>query len=65
MRGTLNLLGISVLALLAIGFALLASASGVNGLRLHNDPYHFVFYQALWLVVVAVPALLFIWVVMI
>ena len=58
MRWTLNLLGISVLALLAIGFVLLASASGVNGLRLHNNAYHFVIYQAVWLFVVAVPAML-------
>lgn len=28
-------------------------------MRLHNDAYHFVFYQAVWLVLVAVPALLF------
>ena len=59
MRRTLNLLGISVLALLAIGFALLASASGVNGLRLHQNAYHFVIYQAVWLVAIAIPALLF------
>ena len=58
MRRTLNLLGISVLALLAIGFTLLASASEANGIRLHGNAYHFVIYQARWLFVVAVPALL-------
>ena len=58
MRRTLNLLAISVLALLAIGFTLLASASAVNGLRLHNNAYHFVIHQAIWLFLVAVPAML-------
>ncbi len=58
MRRTLNLLAISVLALLAIGFTLLASASAVNGLRLHNNAYHFVIHQAVWLFLVAVPAML-------
>ena len=58
MRGTLNVLGIAVLALLAIGFALLASASGVNGSRLHGDAYHFVTFQGIWLAVAAMPALL-------
>jgi cell division protein FtsW len=57
-RRTLNLLAISVLALLAIGFTLLASASAVNGLRLHNNAYHFVIHQAVWLFLVAVPAML-------
>lgn len=58
MRKTLNLLGISVLALLAIGFTLLASASAANGLRLHGNAYHFVFHQAIWLFAVALPAML-------
>ena len=58
MRRTLNLLAISVLALLAIGFTLLASASAVNGHRLHNNAYHFVIHQAVWLFLVAVPAML-------
>ena len=59
MRRTLNLLGISVLALLAVGLTLLASASEANGIRLHGNAYHFVVYQAIWLVAVAVPAMLF------
>jgi len=45
------LLGISVLALLAVGLLVLASAGGVNGIRLFKDPYHFLFRQAAWLVV--------------
>lgn len=58
MRRTLNLLGISVLALLAVGFALIASASEANGIRLHNNPYYFIVHQAYWLVPAAI-ALLF------
>ena len=59
MRRTLIILGIAVLSLLLIGFSLLASASGVNGLRLHHNAYHFFIYQSVWLVLVAVPAFLF------
>lgn len=59
MRVTLNLLRISVLILLACGFTVLASASGENGIRLHNSAYHFLLYQAIWLVLAAVPAMLF------
>ena len=58
MRGTLNLLGISVLSLLAIGFVVLASACEANGIRLHGNAYHFVVHQAIWLFAVAVPAML-------
>ena len=58
MRGTLNLLGISVLALLAIGFVVLASACEANGIRLHGNAYHFIIHQAIWLFAVAVPAML-------
>ena len=50
MRRTLTLLGISVLALLAIGFVLIASASGANGARLYGDPHHFIVKQAIALV---------------
>ena len=59
MRRTLIILGIAVLSLLLIGFSLLASASGGNGERLFHDPYHFVIYQGVWLVAIAIPALLF------
>lgn len=58
MQRTLNLLGISVLALLAVGFVVLASACEANGIRLYNNAYHFVIHQAIWLFAVAVPALL-------
>ena len=58
MRRVLNLLGISVIALLAVGFTLLASASEANGIRIHDNAYHFVAYQAIWLFAVAIPALL-------
>lgn len=41
---------------MAGGIALLASASGANGLRLHNDAYHFVIYQGIWLGLALVAA---------
>lgn len=56
MQRVLTLLGISVLALLAWGFVVLASAGGGNGIRLYNDPSHFIVRQAIWLVV-ALPFL--------
>lgn len=49
MNKTLILLGITVLALLLGGFAVLASASGVNGLRLYHNENFFVIRQAIWL----------------
>lgn len=58
MRVILRLLGISVLILLAMGFTVLASASGENGIRLYGNAYHFLFYQGIWLGV-AVVAMLF------
>ena len=57
MYRVLWLLGISVLALLAAGFIVLASAGGVNGIRLYNDANHFLVRQALWLLV-SLPCLL-------
>ena len=57
MYRTLWLLGISVLALLALGLLVLASASGENGTRLFNDNYHFLWNQGKWLVL-AVPCML-------
>ena len=51
MYRVLWLLGISVLALLAAGFIVLASAGGVNGIRLYNDANHFLVRQAFWLAV--------------
>ena len=57
MYRVLWLLGISVLALLAAGFIVLASAGGGNGIRLYNDANHFLVRQAFWLVV-SLPCLL-------
>ena len=56
MQRVLTLLGISVLALLAWGFVVLASAGGGNGMRLYSDPNHFIIHQAVWLLV-ALPFL--------
>lgn len=56
MQRVLTLLGISVLALLAWGFVVLASAGGGNGMRLYSDPNHFIVRQAVWLAV-ALPFL--------
>ena len=47
MYRTLTFLGIAVLLLLAIGFVLIASASGANGVRLYGDPHHFIVKQAI------------------
>lgn len=57
MQRVLALLGISVLVLLAWGFVVLASAGGGNGMRLFNDPNHFIVRQAVWLGI-ALPFLL-------
>lgn len=43
------LLGYSVFALLVVGFVVLASAGGGNGIRLYNDANHFLVNQAIWL----------------
>ena len=51
MHRVLWLLGISVLALLAAGFIVLASAGGGNGMRLYGDANHFLVRQAFWLAV--------------
>ena len=56
MRRVLTLLGISVLALLAWGLIVLASASYGNGSRLHSDTSYFLYKQVTWLVV-ALPCL--------
>lgn len=56
MYRVLWLLGISVLALLVAGLLVLASAGGVNGMRIYGDPYHFLVRQGVWLVVAAVAA---------
>ncbi len=39
---------ISILALLAIGLVVLASASGAYGLYLYNDAWHFIVRQGIW-----------------
>jgi cell division protein FtsW len=39
---------ISILALLAIGLVVLASASGAYGLYLYNDAWHFIIRQGIW-----------------
>lgn len=44
-------LGVSVLALLAMGLLVLASAGGVNGLDIYHDSYHFLTRQSGFLVV--------------
>lgn len=49
MHRVLSVLGISVLALLVIGVLVLASAGGVNGMRLYGNPYHFLSKQAVWM----------------
>ena len=51
MYKVLWLLGISVLALLVVGLLVLASAGGVNGMRIYGNPYHFLTRQGIWLVV--------------
>lgn len=59
MYKVLWLLGISVLALLAVGLVVLASAGGVNGLRLYGDFNHFLTRQGIWFLV-SVFCLLFV-----
>jgi len=62
MRRTLTVLGIAVLALVAMGIALLASAGSANGIRLHGNANYFPIHQAIWLglaVPLAVAAALF------
>ena len=49
MQRVLTLLGISVLALLAWGFVVLASAGGGNGMRLYSDPNRFIIPPAVWM----------------
>ena len=49
MQRVLTLLGISVLALLAWGLVVLASAGYGNGSRLHSDPSYFLYKQIIWL----------------
>lgn len=51
MHRVLSVLGISVLALLVIGVLVLASAGGVNGMRLFGNSYHFLSKQSVWMVV--------------
>lgn len=48
-RVVLTLLGISVLALLAWGLVVLASAGYGNGNRLHSDTSYFLYKQLIWL----------------
>ena len=55
MRRVLTLLGISVLALLAWGLIVLASASYGNGSRLHSDTSYFLYKQVTWLPCLFVP----------
>lgn len=57
MRQSRVVLGLAVLALVAIGFVVLSSAGSPVGLRKHHDFYHFLKQQATWLVV-AMPLFL-------
>ena len=54
MRKTLTLLGLTVLALLGVGFVLLASAGEETGRNLHHSATYFVTHQAMWLCVAIV-----------
>lgn len=54
MRQSRVVLGLAVLALVAIGLVVLSSAGSPVGLRRHHDFYHFLKQQATWLAV-AVP----------
>ena len=54
MRKTLKLLGLTVLALLGVGFALLLSAGEETGRNLHHSDAYFVTHQAMWLCVAIV-----------
>lgn len=42
---------VAIIALLATGLMVLASASGAYGLRMYNDPHHFIVRQGVWVVV--------------
>ncbi len=42
---------VSVFALLGLGLSVLASASSVQSVRLHNDPHHLLYRQLIWVAV--------------